>query len=98
MGRVTIGPIVTYESPTRSAAWLRSSSTLRSVRSSARALPAVPVARTRFPAVVYGHGAEPVHINLPGHDLLMALRTPNVLIGLDIDGKDALVDPEGRAA
>ncbi|MGW2839718.1 50S ribosomal protein L25/general stress protein Ctc [Streptomyces sp. NPDC001493] len=46
------------------------------------------------PAVVYGHGAEPVHINLPGHELLLALRTPNVLIGLEIDGKDALVIPK----
>ncbi|MEU0099579.1 50S ribosomal protein L25/general stress protein Ctc [Streptomyces sp. NPDC006267] len=46
------------------------------------------------PAVVYGHGAEPVHVTLPGHDLLLALRTANVLIGLEIDGKDALVIPK----
>ncbi|MFF9349533.1 50S ribosomal protein L25/general stress protein Ctc [Streptomyces sp. NPDC014734] len=46
------------------------------------------------PAVVYGHGAEPVHITLPGHALMMALKTANVLIGLDIDGKDALVIPK----
>lgn len=46
------------------------------------------------PAVVYGHGAEPVHINLPGHDLMMALKTANVLIGLEIGGKDALVIPK----
>ncbi|WP_405390328.1 50S ribosomal protein L25/general stress protein Ctc [Streptomyces sp. NBC_01102] len=46
------------------------------------------------PAVVYGHGAEPVHINLPGHQLQLALRTANVLIGLEIDGKDALVIPK----
>ncbi|MFJ5722183.1 50S ribosomal protein L25/general stress protein Ctc [Streptomyces sp. NPDC093149] len=46
------------------------------------------------PAVVYGHGAEPVHINLPGHDLMMALKTANVLIGLEIEGKDALVIPK----
>ncbi|MFS0692248.1 50S ribosomal protein L25/general stress protein Ctc [Streptomyces nitrosporeus] len=48
----------------------------------------------QVPAVVYGHGAEPVHISLPGHELLLALRTPNVLIGLEIDGKDALVIPK----
>ncbi|WP_406411066.1 50S ribosomal protein L25/general stress protein Ctc [Streptomyces halstedii] len=48
----------------------------------------------QVPGVVYGHGAEPVHITLPGHDLLLALRTPNVLIGLQIDGKDALVIPK----
>jgi large subunit ribosomal protein L25 len=46
------------------------------------------------PAVVYGHGAEPVHITLPGHALMMALKTANVLIGLEIDGKDALVIPK----
>ncbi|MZD03657.1 50S ribosomal protein L25/general stress protein Ctc [Streptomyces sp. SID5785] len=41
----------------------------------------------KVPAVLYGHGAEPVHITLPGHELQLALRTPNVLIALDIDGK-----------
>ncbi|MFG3406545.1 50S ribosomal protein L25/general stress protein Ctc [Streptomyces sp. NPDC048142] len=49
---------------------------------------------SRVPAVVYGHGAEPVHVTLPGHELLLALRTANVLIGLEIDGKDALVIPK----
>lgn len=48
----------------------------------------------RVPAVVYGHGAEPVHVTLPGHELLLALRTANVLIGLEIEGKDALVIPK----
>ncbi|MFJ8249730.1 50S ribosomal protein L25/general stress protein Ctc [Streptomyces sp. NPDC094466] len=48
----------------------------------------------RVPAVVYGHGAEPVHVTLPGHELLLALRTANVLIGLEIDGKDTLVIPK----
>ncbi|MEU9460337.1 50S ribosomal protein L25/general stress protein Ctc [Streptomyces sp. NPDC048312] len=46
------------------------------------------------PAVVYGHGAEPVHVTLPGHELMMALKTANVLIGLEIDGKGALVIPK----
>ncbi|MEV1037900.1 MULTISPECIES: 50S ribosomal protein L25/general stress protein Ctc [unclassified Streptomyces] len=46
------------------------------------------------PAVIYGHGAEPVHVTLPGHELMMALKTANVLIGLEIDGKDALVIPK----
>ncbi|MEU3268970.1 MULTISPECIES: 50S ribosomal protein L25/general stress protein Ctc [Streptomyces] len=48
----------------------------------------------KVPAVVYGHGAEPVHVTLPGHEVLLALRTANVLIGLEIDGKDALVIPK----
>lgn len=40
------------------------------------------------PGVVYEHGLEPLHLTLPGHELLMALRTPNVLIELVIDGKE----------
>lgn len=46
------------------------------------------------PAVIYGHGADAVHITLPAHELHLALRTANVLIGLEIDGKDALVIPK----
>jgi large subunit ribosomal protein L25 len=41
----------------------------------------------KVPGVLYGHGAQPLHLTFPGHDLLLALRTPNVLISLDIDGK-----------
>ncbi|GAA0987283.1 50S ribosomal protein L25/general stress protein Ctc [Acrocarpospora macrocephala] len=37
----------------------------------------------RVPAVLYGHGTEPRHLSLPGHELLLALRTPNVLIKLE---------------
>jgi large subunit ribosomal protein L25 len=37
----------------------------------------------RVPAVLYGHGAEPLHLSLPGHDVLLALRTANVLIRVD---------------
>ncbi|CAL9311914.1 MULTISPECIES: 50S ribosomal protein L25/general stress protein Ctc [Streptomyces] len=41
----------------------------------------------KVPGVLYGHGSDPLHLTLPGHALLLALRTPNVLIALDIDGK-----------
>jgi len=37
----------------------------------------------RVPAVLYGHGSEPRHVSLPGHDVLLALRTANVLIRLE---------------
>jgi len=37
----------------------------------------------RVPAVLYGHGTAPRHLSLPGHEVLMAMRTPNVLIRLD---------------
>ncbi|MBG0826301.1 50S ribosomal protein L25/general stress protein Ctc [Planomonospora sp. ID67723] len=36
----------------------------------------------KVPAVLYGHGTDPQHLSLPGHELLLALRTPNVLIRL----------------
>jgi large subunit ribosomal protein L25 len=37
----------------------------------------------RVPAVLYGHGTETRHLSLPGHDLMLALKTPNVLLHLD---------------
>jgi large subunit ribosomal protein L25 len=41
----------------------------------------------KVPGVLYGHGSDPIHLTLPGHELLLALRTPNVLIALDIEGE-----------
>jgi large subunit ribosomal protein L25 len=37
----------------------------------------------RVPAVLYGHNSEPRHVTLPGHEVLLALRTANVLIRLE---------------
>ncbi len=37
----------------------------------------------RVPAVLYGHGTETRHLTLPGHDLMLALKTPNVLLRLE---------------
>ena len=37
----------------------------------------------RVPAVLYGHSLEPRHLTLPGHEVLLALRTANVLIRLE---------------
>ncbi|MFJ4784640.1 50S ribosomal protein L25/general stress protein Ctc [Streptomyces sp. NPDC088794] len=48
----------------------------------------------KVPGVVYGHGGDPVHITLPGHELLLALRTPNVLLSLDIEGRTELAIPK----
>ena len=28
----------------------------------------------KVPAVVYGHGDDPIHVTLPGHDTMMALK------------------------
>jgi len=49
----------------------------------------------KVPAVLYGHGSDPRHITLPGHDVLMALRTANVLIRVDgLAGGSALALPK----
>lgn len=40
----------------------------------------------KIPAVLYGHKQEPVHLALPEHELFLALKTPNVLLNLDITG------------
>jgi large subunit ribosomal protein L25 len=37
----------------------------------------------RVPAVLYGHGTETRHLSLPGHDLMLALKTPNVLLRVE---------------
>jgi large subunit ribosomal protein L25 len=37
----------------------------------------------RVPAVLYGHNSDPRHLTLPGHEVLLALRTANVLIRLE---------------
>jgi|SRR5690554_940510 large subunit ribosomal protein L25 len=39
------------------------------------------------PAVLYGHGTEPVHVALPGHDTFMALKQANALLEIELDGK-----------
>ena len=48
----------------------------------------------KVPAVLYGHGAAPRHLSLPGHELMLALKTPNVLLTLSFpDGDDELALP-----
>jgi large subunit ribosomal protein L25 len=48
----------------------------------------------KVPAVLYGHGSDPIHLSLPGHELMLALKTPNVLLTLDIEGKNQLALPK----
>lgn len=42
------------------------------------------------PAVVYGHGMDPKHIALPGHELSLVLRRTNAVIELDIEGDEEM--------
>ncbi len=46
----------------------------------------------KIPAVIYGHGAEPQHVELPGHDYAAVLRHSgtNAVLTLDIAGKEQL--------
>ncbi|UWM49455.1 50S ribosomal protein L25/general stress protein Ctc [Streptomyces carpaticus] len=48
----------------------------------------------KVPAVIYGHGTDPVHVTLPGHATMLALKNSNVLITLDIAGRKELVIPK----
>jgi len=49
----------------------------------------------KVPAVLYGHGGDPRHITLPGHEVLLALRTANVLIRLEgLSGGSELALPK----
>jgi large subunit ribosomal protein L25 len=58
-----------------------------------------PARRTRragrVPAVLYGHGTDPRHITLPGHELMLALKSANVLLRVQgLDGGDELALPK----
>jgi large subunit ribosomal protein L25 len=44
----------------------------------------------QIPAVLYGHGTDPVHVALPGHQMLLILRRSNQVLELSIDGADHL--------
>jgi len=46
------------------------------------------------PAVIYGHGTQPRHVALPGHELMLALKTANVLLDLEFQGEQILVLPK----
>ena len=44
----------------------------------------------KIPAVIYGHGTDPVHVALPGHQVSLIIRRANALLDLDIDGTSQL--------
>src|SRR5699024_6747435 len=48
----------------------------------------------QVPAVLYGHGADPVHISLPGHETALALRVANALLSIDVEGEERLALPK----
>jgi len=44
----------------------------------------------RVPAVVYGHGEDPLHLSLPGHQTMLALKHRNAVLTLDVEGTEHL--------
>lgn len=44
----------------------------------------------KIPAVLYGHGVDPIHVLLPGHDTMMALKHQNALLNIDLPGNDQM--------
>lgn len=44
----------------------------------------------QIPAVLYGHGAEPLHITLPGHETMLALKHSNALLTIVCEGEKHL--------
>src|ERR1700733_11623716 len=46
----------------------------------------------KIPAVLYGHGSDPQHLELPGRDFSAVLRNSgtNAVLTLDIEGKEQL--------
>ncbi|MBT2501356.1 50S ribosomal protein L25/general stress protein Ctc [Curtobacterium sp. ISL-83] len=48
-------------------------------------------AASKIPAVIYGHGTDPLHVSLPGHETMLLVRQANAIVELDIDGTEQLV-------
>ncbi|WP_425956178.1 50S ribosomal protein L25/general stress protein Ctc [Xylanimonas sp. McL0601] len=44
----------------------------------------------KIPAVLYGHGSDPIHVTLPGHQTMLSLRQANALFAIELDGKAQL--------
>lgn len=48
----------------------------------------------KIPAVIYGHGTDPRHVTLPAHELMLALKSANVLLEIDLGGSKELTLPK----
>ena len=44
----------------------------------------------QIPAVLYGHGSDPLHVALPGHATMLAVKQANALFAIELDGKTTL--------
>jgi len=43
----------------------------------------------KVPAVIYGHGNDPIHVTLPGHDTMLAIKHggANAVLNIEVEGK-----------
>ena len=48
----------------------------------------------KIPAVLYGHGADPIHVTLPGHEMMLALKHSNALLTIAVEGTTQLALPK----
>jgi len=48
----------------------------------------------KVPAVLYGHGTDPVHVTLPGHQLMLALKNSNALLSIELGSDEHLAIPK----
>ena len=44
----------------------------------------------KIPAVIYGHGTDPVHVALPSHQIGLILRRANAVLELEVNGETHL--------
>ena len=44
----------------------------------------------KIPAVIYGHGTDPVHVSLPGHQVSLLIRRANAVLELEVAGTQQL--------
>jgi large subunit ribosomal protein L25 len=50
----------------------------------------------KVPAVLYGHGTDPIHLTMPGHETMLALKHggANALLSIEVEGKSQLALPK----
>ncbi len=50
----------------------------------------------KVPAVLYGHGTDPIHVTLPGHETMLALKHggANALLTIELSGDTQLALPK----
>jgi large subunit ribosomal protein L25 len=48
----------------------------------------------KVPAVLYGHGSDPLHVTVPGHQLMLALKNSNALLTIEVGSEKHLAIPK----